>query len=135
MGVWHRISADFDDPNLLGVAGLVPVVALAERAGLHQPTRARDRARVGGGQRGGEGHRGGRGDGGRCGQLRGPGSAAARGDGPGVPRLGCCARMGRTAMSTAPVTAPAASAAAASAAEVAATSTAAAAGPMTPALL
>lgn len=36
MGVWHRISAEFDDPNLLGVAGLVPVVALAERAGLHQ---------------------------------------------------------------------------------------------------
>jgi len=32
MGVWHRISAEFDDPNLLGVAGLVPVVA---RAGLH----------------------------------------------------------------------------------------------------
>ncbi len=36
MGVWHRIAADFDDRNLLGVAGLVPVVALAERAGLHQ---------------------------------------------------------------------------------------------------
>jgi len=36
MRVWHRLSAEFDDPNLLGVAGLVPVVALAERAGLPQ---------------------------------------------------------------------------------------------------
>jgi len=36
MRVWHRPSADFDDPNLLGVAGLVPLMALAERAGLHQ---------------------------------------------------------------------------------------------------
>jgi len=85
MGVWHRISAEFDDPNLLGVAGLVPVVA---RAGLHQLIGGH--VTVPGGE---EGHRGGRGDGGRCGQLRGPGSVAARGDGPGVPRLGCCARM------------------------------------------
>jgi hypothetical protein len=30
----HRISARFDDPNLVSCAGLVPVAALAERAGL-----------------------------------------------------------------------------------------------------
>jgi Transposase DDE domain group 1 len=30
-----RISACFDDPNLVSRAGLVPVMALAERAGLH----------------------------------------------------------------------------------------------------
>jgi hypothetical protein len=30
-----RISASFDDPNLVSRAGLVPVMALAERAGLH----------------------------------------------------------------------------------------------------
>lgn len=31
----HKISAVFDDPNLIGAAGLGPVVRLAERAGLH----------------------------------------------------------------------------------------------------
>jgi len=31
----HSISAGFDDPNLISCAGLVPVLALAERAGLH----------------------------------------------------------------------------------------------------
>jgi len=30
-----KISASFDDPNLVSRAGLVPVMALAERAGLH----------------------------------------------------------------------------------------------------
>src|SRR5438477_7987650 len=30
-----RISACFDDPNLVSRAGLVPVMSLAERAGLH----------------------------------------------------------------------------------------------------
>lgn len=30
----HHISAEFDDPNLVSCAGLVPVAALAERAGL-----------------------------------------------------------------------------------------------------
>ena len=30
-----KISASFDDPNLVSRAGLVPVLALAERAGLH----------------------------------------------------------------------------------------------------
>ncbi len=34
-----RISASFDDPNLVSRAGLVPVLALAERAGLHALTR------------------------------------------------------------------------------------------------
>jgi hypothetical protein len=31
----HRVSAVFDDPNLIGSAGLVPVMRLAEHAGLH----------------------------------------------------------------------------------------------------
>ena len=31
----HKVSAVFDDPNLIGSAGLVPVMRLAERAGLH----------------------------------------------------------------------------------------------------
>ena len=34
MRVLHNISAEFDDPNLIGVAGLVPVMALADKAGL-----------------------------------------------------------------------------------------------------
>jgi hypothetical protein len=32
--VCHNLSADFDDPNLIGSAGLVPVMALAQKAGL-----------------------------------------------------------------------------------------------------
>jgi hypothetical protein len=32
----HKVSAGFDDPNLVSCAGLVPVLALAERAGLHE---------------------------------------------------------------------------------------------------
>jgi hypothetical protein len=32
----HKVSAVFDDPNLIGSAGLVPVMRLAERAGLHE---------------------------------------------------------------------------------------------------
>src|SRR3954467_12474991 len=35
MRVSHSVSAVFDDPNLVSAAGLAPVVALAERAGLH----------------------------------------------------------------------------------------------------
>jgi hypothetical protein len=31
----HNVSAVFDDPNLIGSAGLVPVMRLAERAGMH----------------------------------------------------------------------------------------------------
>jgi len=31
----HGVSAVFDDPNLIGSAGLIPVMRLAERAGLH----------------------------------------------------------------------------------------------------
>ncbi len=34
MRVCHNVSADFDDPNLVSAAGLVPVLALAESAGL-----------------------------------------------------------------------------------------------------
>lgn len=37
MKLSHRFTADsalFDDPNLVSAAGLVPVIALAERAGL-----------------------------------------------------------------------------------------------------
>jgi hypothetical protein len=33
---FHKIDAVFDDPNLIGVAGLVPVMRLVERAGLAQ---------------------------------------------------------------------------------------------------
>jgi len=32
---FHKIDAVFDDPNLIGSAGLVPVMRLAQRAGLH----------------------------------------------------------------------------------------------------
>ncbi len=31
----HKVSAVFDDPNLIGSSGLVPAMRLAERAGLH----------------------------------------------------------------------------------------------------
>jgi len=31
----HGVSTVFDDPNLIGSAGLIPVMRLAERAGLH----------------------------------------------------------------------------------------------------
>jgi hypothetical protein len=34
--VSHSVSADFDDPNLVSTAGLVPVMGLAEEAGLHE---------------------------------------------------------------------------------------------------
>src|SRR5450830_1239424 len=36
MRVCHNLSASFDDPNLVSCAGLVPVMALAKRAGLHR---------------------------------------------------------------------------------------------------
>jgi hypothetical protein len=35
MRVCHNVSVGFDDPNLVSHAGLVPVMVLAERAGLH----------------------------------------------------------------------------------------------------
>ena len=34
MRVCHSLSAEFDDPNLIACAGLVPVMALAQKAGL-----------------------------------------------------------------------------------------------------
>jgi len=36
MRVCHGYAAVFDDPNLVSAAGLAPVLALAERAGLHR---------------------------------------------------------------------------------------------------
>jgi hypothetical protein len=36
MRVCHGFTATFDDPNLVSCAGLAPVLALAERAGLHR---------------------------------------------------------------------------------------------------
>ena len=36
MRVCHGFSAVFDDPNLVSCAGLVPVLRLAERAGLRR---------------------------------------------------------------------------------------------------
>lgn len=35
MKACHRVAPVFDDPNLVSVAGLVPVLQLAEAAGLH----------------------------------------------------------------------------------------------------
>jgi hypothetical protein len=32
----RAVSASFDDPNLVSAAGLVPVLKLAEKAGLHR---------------------------------------------------------------------------------------------------
>ena len=36
MKACHRVSPIFDDPNLVSTAGLVPVLRLAETAGLHE---------------------------------------------------------------------------------------------------
>ena len=36
MQALHKVDAVFDDPNLIGSAGLVPVMRLAEQAGLHE---------------------------------------------------------------------------------------------------
>ena len=36
MQALHKVDAVFDDPNLIGSAGLVPVMRLADRAGLHE---------------------------------------------------------------------------------------------------
>src|SRR3954462_4846768 len=36
MRVSHKVTAVFDDPNLISVGGLAPVMALAERTGLHE---------------------------------------------------------------------------------------------------
>ena len=36
MRVSHSFSADFDDPNLVSAAGLVPVMDLAQETGLHE---------------------------------------------------------------------------------------------------
>lgn len=36
MQVSHGVSAVFDDPNLVSAAGLAPVLALAQRCGLHE---------------------------------------------------------------------------------------------------
>src|SRR5674476_1342770 len=38
MRVCHTVFAGFDDPNLVSCAGLIPVMTLAERAGLHDLT-------------------------------------------------------------------------------------------------
>ena len=40
MRVCHTVSAGFDDPNLVSCAGLIPVMTLAERPGLHDLARA-----------------------------------------------------------------------------------------------
>ena len=40
MRVCHNPSADFDDPNLIASAGLVPVMSLADKAGLPELVRA-----------------------------------------------------------------------------------------------
>ena len=66
-----RTHASFDDPNLVSRAGLVPVMALAQRAGLADLVA--EHVRPGGdvrGQRAPEGPVPGRGHGGRRGQHR-----------------------------------------------------------------
>jgi hypothetical protein len=66
--VSHTFEPVFDDPNLISLGGLPAVMALAERAGLHQL--AGEHVRVPGtaGEPGGEGARAGRGDDRRGGQ-------------------------------------------------------------------
>lgn len=49
MRVSHGFTAVFDDPNLVSCGGLAPVVALAERAGLHDLVAARVRINTPGG--------------------------------------------------------------------------------------
>ena len=49
MRVSHATTAVFDDPNLVSCAGLAPVLALAQRCGLHELARARVRLRTPGG--------------------------------------------------------------------------------------
>jgi hypothetical protein len=39
----HNLSAGFDEPNVVSCAGLIPVMTLAERAGLHDLARAQVR--------------------------------------------------------------------------------------------
>lgn len=85
MRVSQRVPADFHDPNRVSVAGLVPALAVAERAGLHEVAAERV-AGSAGGERGGQRVRGGRGNGGRREQNRGLGRARARGDEPGAYR-------------------------------------------------
>ena len=51
MRVCHNLSASFDDPNLVSCAGLVPVMALAERAGLHDLVAAHVRVPGSGGSK------------------------------------------------------------------------------------
>ena len=41
MQAFHKIDVVFDDPNLIGSAGLIPVMRLADRAGLHELMRDR----------------------------------------------------------------------------------------------
>ena len=66
-----RTCASFDDPNLVSHAGLVPVMALAQRAGLGQTGRgARPAGRGMRRQRAPEGAVPGRRDGGRRRQHR-----------------------------------------------------------------
>jgi hypothetical protein len=66
-----KTYASFDDPNLVSRAGLVPVMALAQRCGLADLASAHVRiGRPAGVNAGGEGELPGRGDDGRGGQHR-----------------------------------------------------------------
>ena len=74
-----RTHASFDDPNLVSRAGLVPVMALAQRAGLTELVAARRQAgRPVRGQRPAEGSLPGRRDDRRGGQHRRHGCATRR---------------------------------------------------------
>jgi hypothetical protein len=90
-----KIHVTFDDPNLVSRAGLVPVMALAQRAGLTDLAGEHVRiARRCGANPPGEGALRGCGDDRRGGQHRRSGPAAARGDavavwrGPGAVHAG-----------------------------------------------
>lgn len=88
-------SAVFDDPNRVSMAGLVPVMALAERVRLgalvneHVSVTGAGRC-----ARAGQGRRGGDRDGRRGGQLAGPGRAASRRDASSVGRSAAPTTLG-----------------------------------------
>jgi hypothetical protein len=71
MRVLRGFSSVFDDPNLVSCAGLAPVLALAERAGLHRLVASLVKINTRGwGERAAEGSGARRGDGRRCGGDR-----------------------------------------------------------------
>jgi hypothetical protein len=87
MRVSHKPTAVFDDPNLISVAGLAPVMALAKRAGLHELVAEHVTVPGSAGSNAGQDPGASRRDGRRCGLDLGSGPVAARRDGPAVRRV------------------------------------------------